>query len=81
MAEHTQGPWRWDSGSVFSEPHVGHAYTVAISPRYQKPKQWEADARLIAAAPDLLAYARLMKANGDPDAAELVAKATGREGA
>jgi hypothetical protein len=58
----TPGPWKWHwrsenkeaSGSVFAEPRIGHAYAVAMCPRYQTQGQWSADARLIAAAPGLL---------------------------
>lgn len=60
--KHTPGPWKWHhrsedqshNGSVFSEMRTGMAYAVAMMPRYQKKEQWEADAHLIAAAPDLL---------------------------
>jgi len=62
MSEHTPSPWKWHwrqedgiaTGSIFSEIHPGHAYAVAMTPRYQTQAQWEADARLIAAAPELL---------------------------
>jgi hypothetical protein len=60
MIEHTPAPWKWHwrndiaAGSVFSEPHEGHAYAVAMCPRYQSREQWAADASLIAAAPDLI---------------------------
>lgn len=61
-SKHTPGPWKWHwrpedkdaPGSVFAEPYEGHAYAVAMMPRYQTKEQWEADARLISAAPDLL---------------------------
>lgn len=57
----TKGPWRWDwrpgddsaPGSVYAEPFEGHAYAVAMMPRYQTKQQWEADAQLIAAAPEM----------------------------
>lgn len=66
QSEHTAGPWKWhwrsegglSTGSVYAEPRTGHAYAVAICPQYQKRSQWEADARLISAAPDLLAALR-----------------------
>lgn len=65
----TQGPWRWhwrrdDShwpGSIFAEPRTGHAYAVAMCPRYGK-ESFEADAEFIAHArqdiPDLIAELR-----------------------
>lgn len=63
---HTPGPWQWywrvdddlkaDCG-VFSERLRGQAYSVARCPQFQGQTQWEADASLIAAAPDLLEFA------------------------
>lgn len=66
-ASHTPGPWEWDwrydeeraeaDCGVFTVGRsisLGHAYAVARCPRYQSRERWEADARLIAAAPDLL---------------------------
>lgn len=59
----TAGPWKYswrqvdgeaDCG-VFAEPHEGQAYSVCRAPLYQTEEQWDADARLIAAAPELLA--------------------------
>jgi len=63
MTQHTQGPWTWHNaknddgthnGSVIYEKRPGMAYCVCKAPRYQTDDQWEADAALIAAAPDLL---------------------------
>lgn len=62
MSEHTPGPWQWywrtEDGvancGVFHEPREGMAYSVCRAPQYQTKDQWESDARLIAAAPDLL---------------------------
>lgn len=63
MAKHTptEGPWkvrRWSmdrdtkesSGSIYAEPRPGHAYAVAMCPRYQKEDQWNADAAFIVKA-------------------------------
>lgn len=62
MTERTKGPWKWHSrleqdlhnpclkrqtGSVFSEPIKGHAYSVAIAPQYQTEERWKADAAAI----------------------------------
>ncbi len=66
---HTPGPWQWHwrledgiaTGSVFAEPTPGHAYAVAMCPRYQKQEQWEADATLICAAPELLVALQLIQ--------------------
>lgn len=67
VLQHTPGPWEWDwrydtdraeaDCGVFTQGRsigLGHAYAVARCPRYQKKERWEADGRLIAAAPDLL---------------------------
>lgn len=84
-AKHTAGPWKWhwrsegglSTGSVYAEPRTGHAYAVAICPQYQKRSQWEADARLIASAPDLLAALRgLVKVNENHN--ESIAKIIGK---
>jgi hypothetical protein len=51
---HTQTPWMWAwrndesaPASIFSMVREGHAYAVAMCPRYQKPEQWVADAKFI----------------------------------
>lgn len=66
MTGHTPGPWLWHwrddedaPGSVFAMPRPGHAYAVAMCPRYGKDS-WEQDARLIAAAPELLEALKAM---------------------
>jgi hypothetical protein len=60
--KHTQGPWKWhgarhddgrNNGSVYRDD-CGTAYCVAKAPQYAKDAQWEADAKLIAAAPEML---------------------------
>ncbi len=68
---HTPGPWQWHwrledgiaTGSVFAEPTPGHAYAVAMCPRYQRRDQWEADATLICGALDLLKAAKAFESN------------------
>lgn len=62
MSEYTPGPWLWhwheqDGKANCGVHHLarpGQAYSVCRAPKYQSKEQWEADARLIAAAPDLL---------------------------
>lgn len=69
-AIHTAGPWKWHpkstdqehNGAIYSEIYEGHAYAVAMQPRYVSYEQWAANARLIAAAPDLLAALELLLA-------------------
>lgn len=63
MSAATTGPWKYywrinecgeaDCG-VFGEKSPGQAWAVCRAPRYEGQEQWEANARLIAAAPDLL---------------------------
>lgn len=60
MSGHTPGPWaiskRNDAErpySIISGAETGRAYAVAMCPRY-RGEDWEEDARLIAAAPELL---------------------------
>jgi hypothetical protein len=56
MTDHTQLPWKWHpsfgdrNGCIYSEPHPGHAYAVAMQPRYVENDCWEADAELIVSA-------------------------------
>jgi hypothetical protein len=60
MNDRTAGPWKWhsrvedlygdgpiQSGSIFAEPIKGHAYSVAVAPKYQTEEQWRADAAAI----------------------------------
>lgn len=99
MGKHTPGPWEWDWRQIDGEADCGvrwmkregHAYSVCRAPRYQSQEQWEADARLIAAAPDLLSALIAMEAKASkqnwndayPDQLEAaraaIAKATGEQ--
>ncbi len=55
MSEHTPGPWEWDSdGHIYREPWTEEA-DPAICKVNIHVSSGEANARLIAAAPDLLA--------------------------
>jgi hypothetical protein len=60
MSERTSGPWKWHScvedlhgngpiqiGSIYAEPTIGHAYSVAVAPKYQTEARWKADAAAI----------------------------------
>jgi hypothetical protein len=69
MNEHTRGTWHWDSyldsdydppncGSIYAELVSGQAVAIAKRPRYTNDRQWQADACLMAAAPDLLDIVR-----------------------
>ena len=98
--QHTPGPWGWywrnEDGKancgVFWQERKGMAYSVCRAPSYETQEQWEANAHLIAAAPELLeALVALMpdaEANdfGGPDtgarlaaARAAIAKATGEQ--
>ena len=86
MSDHTPGPWLsnqygevWGGGEIVAEVHG------------DTPEDWQADARLIAAAPDLLEACeiaeRAFRVGDNPDAEigalvimrAAIAKAKGRE--
>jgi hypothetical protein len=53
-ATHTPTPWMWAwrddedaPASIYSMIRDGHAYAVAMCPKYQKREQWVADAKFI----------------------------------
>ena len=54
----TPGPWMWNwrpgdesaPASIFAMPRKGHAYAIAMCPRYQTKERWAADAALIVRA-------------------------------
>jgi len=88
-------PWKWHprsaerehNGSVYAEPIQGHAYAVAVQPRYVKDQEWRVHASLIAAAPELLALVKRYRAEtplgNQPsmiaeEADRIIAKAEGR---
>lgn len=60
--KHTPGPWQWywreEDGEancgVFHEERKGLARSICRAPRYEQRDQWEHNARLIAAVPELL---------------------------
>jgi hypothetical protein len=64
VAKRTPGQWKWSlrardddaPGSVYAERFEGHAYAVAMCPRYAKKEQFTADADFIAHAPDDIAW-------------------------
>ena len=62
MSGWTPGPWAWHSrkhddgrndGSVLADVESGRARCICKAPQHEKGNQWEANANLIAAAPDL----------------------------
>jgi hypothetical protein len=61
-------PWKWHpksadqehNGSIYAEPREGHAYAIAMQPRYVSDKQWAADAPLIVTAVNSFAAAEQM---------------------
>ncbi len=103
MTEHTPGPWEWywrvnddnleaDCG-VLSDVKSGRARSICRCPRFEAEDQWRANARLIAAAPDLLAALKKIEEHwgGTPedlmlpplslmfDVRQAIAKADGRD--
>ncbi len=73
MAEHTPTPWKWHqeskeqehTGSIYSMVREGHAYAVAMMPRYQTRDRWAEDAAFIVKAVNN--HEALMKALQDID--------------
>lgn len=87
MTQHTSLPWKWHPaskdqahiGAIYSEPREGHAYAIAMQPRYQSDAGWRADATLIVqcinAYPDLVAFAEYVLEMDPTSDAPLFAKA------
>ena len=77
MSKHTPGPWSQDKGRcsncVYAESKSG--FPVAKAMRYSPvfDKEYLANARLIAAAPDLLEACKAMMASPENDMKEYVA--------
>ena len=67
--KHTPGPWIAEKSPVdlnlrancafFSTMNGSSLHTIAICPTYERQEQWEANVRLIAAAPKLLEALRV----------------------
>ncbi len=53
MSKHTPGPWRKHNNYIFSSKVKSVVVQLREEPKHQTDR-WEADARLIASAPDLL---------------------------
>lgn len=85
-AKHTPGPWTtapWGTGQIGIYSPEGHslASTNSKSKNGRKAEIKEADARLIAAAPELLEFAEEVRRSGDTRLASMaiaiIAKAKG----
>jgi hypothetical protein len=70
MSKHTPGPWQWTKGDKYSYPRVGDSadHTIAdvwddSSLAVVSREQGEANAQLIAAAPELLEALKLIYAD------------------
>ncbi len=58
MTQPSETPWTWHptsidqahTGSVYRMERPGHAYAIAMQPRYVSNEQWAADAALIVKA-------------------------------
>jgi hypothetical protein len=58
MSEHNNPPWKWHpksidqahNGSIYSEHHTGHAYAIAMQPRYVTDEEWAITAPIITKA-------------------------------
>ena len=85
MRQPVAGPWRWDSARVYSDhPDIsGNIVCLAPGEAFESHKNWKANARLIAAAPDLLEALRAAVAIADRKTVEFdkartaIAKAMG----
>lgn len=82
---HTPGPWTIEEygddetpALVIHKDSQSRVCFMATPGSHGDPKKIEADARLIAAAPDMHAYCLLMAGYGDPDAKELIARVEGK---
>ena len=75
MDEHSPGPWRFEKNAIVD----ARGCDVATMARNGVPlDQVLANARLIAAAPELLAFARMMTADKDGPVRELALKLVSR---
>lgn len=71
MSYHTATPYKFHlrsaaqehDGSIYSEPFEGHAYAVAMQPRYVENEKWKIDAAFITHACN--SYAELVDALTD----------------
>lgn len=83
---HTPGPWKWDQPSVFNTAGIPIAHIF----NHLDPKEKEANARLIASAPELLEALKILVGDFKSDnpipftdgitiAKAAIAKAEGRE--
>lgn len=54
MSGHTPGPWRFEPGDKFTKPYVVRGREGGFQVMGLSTEREEADAKLIAAAPDLL---------------------------
>lgn len=65
MSGHTPGPWVYDSGSFYAAVQLNDCGTTNEPPIIDmgagRPEDSEANARLIAAAPDLLAALQMVR--------------------
>jgi hypothetical protein len=62
-ARHTPGPWRFHDELILAGGHGRQGKTLAESPgqfHWETDPEWFANARLIAAAPELLAACKAM---------------------
>lgn len=72
MSEHTPGPWTFESGFIVSS--AGRIADVGGVDASFDPETAEADGRLIAAAPDLLAALKAIDATVEGIPADVAAQ-------
>jgi hypothetical protein len=73
MSEHTPGPWRYMQGTHSVYTVDGKAIALAYGPRGIACGWRDANARLIAAAPDLLEALKRLCSHGTRDHAQIAA--------
>ena len=83
MTQHTPGPWYFhDEGLYLHKEGREYTYRFLDLGRHCNKREWKANARLIAAAPDMLAALQLIPIYGLPVATldairDAITKATG----
>lgn len=85
-AQHTPGPWKTSATTAYWIIYDPDSKPVAttLGPKLNKHAKSEANARLIASAPELLEFAQEVRRSGDTRLASMalavIAKATGQKG-
>ncbi len=79
MSKHTPGPWHYMAGTHSHYDSEGKAIARVYGPRGIDCSRRDANARLIAIAPEMYDYIASAASNGCADAQRLIAKAGGND--